>query len=79
MAAADVWWDRHPRSLSALGANEHLGRSPVDVIQGERRDLVGSHAELGQLSSGWRNPDAPWRFVRSPPSARRHHHLVDAS
>src|SRR6202044_40575 len=45
---ADVWWDRHPRSLPALGANEHLARSPVDIVQGERRDLVGPQAELGQ-------------------------------
>jgi hypothetical protein len=42
---ADVWRDRHPRSLTTLGANEHLARSPVDIVQGERRDLVGPQAE----------------------------------
>src|SRR5712691_5795387 len=45
---ADVWRDWHPRSLPALGANEHLAGSPVDVIQGEGRDFAGPHAELRQ-------------------------------
>lgn len=44
----DVRWYRHPRSLPALGANEHLAGSPVDIIQGEGCDLAGPHAELGQ-------------------------------
>ena len=43
-----VWRHRHPRSLPTLGANEHLAGSPVDIIQGEGRDLVGPQAELGQ-------------------------------
>ena len=33
---------------AALGANEHLAGSPVDVVQGEGRDLAGPHAELRQ-------------------------------
>jgi hypothetical protein len=45
---ADVWRDRHPRSLPPLGVNEHLAGSPVDIIQGEGRDFAGPHAELRQ-------------------------------
>ena len=37
---ADVWRHRHSRSLPTLGANEHLAGSPVDIIQGEGRDLA---------------------------------------
>ena len=40
--------DRHPPPLPALGANEHLAGSPVDIIQGEGRDLVSPQAELRQ-------------------------------
>jgi hypothetical protein len=39
---ANVRRDRHPSTLSALGTNEHLAGTPVDIIEGERRDLVGS-------------------------------------
>src|SRR5260370_1165962 len=45
---ADVREHRHPRSLATLGANEHLAGSPVDIIQGEGRNLVGPQAEPGQ-------------------------------
>src|SRR5205807_9782788 len=45
---ADIWRHRHPRALPTLGANEHLAGSPVDIIQGEGRDLVRPQAELGQ-------------------------------
>jgi hypothetical protein len=44
----DVWRDRHLRLLPALGADEHLAGSPVDVIQGEACDFAGPHAELRQ-------------------------------
>jgi len=46
--SADVWRDRHPYSLPALGANAHLAGSPIDIIQCKGRDLVGAQAELGQ-------------------------------
>src|SRR3984893_9981261 len=39
---------RHPCTLSALGANEYLAGTPVDIIERERRDLVSPQAELGQ-------------------------------
>jgi len=34
--------------LPALAVNEQLAGTPVDIIEGERRDLVGPEAELGQ-------------------------------
>jgi hypothetical protein len=34
--------------LPPLGANEHLTGSPIDIVQGQGRDLVGSQAEPGQ-------------------------------
>jgi hypothetical protein len=45
---ADVWRRRHPRSLPTLSANENLAGTPVDIIQGERRDFVGPQAEPSQ-------------------------------
>jgi len=39
---ADVWRHRHSDSLTTLGANEHLPRSPVEIIQGEGLDLVSA-------------------------------------
>jgi hypothetical protein len=45
---ADVWRRRHPRSLPTLCANENLAGTPVDIIQGERRDFVGPQAEASQ-------------------------------
>ena len=45
---ADVRRDRHPPSLPAFGANEHLAGAPVYVIQGKDRDLAGPHAQLRQ-------------------------------
>ena len=47
-SGANVCGHWHPRSLSTLGANERLARSPVDVIQGEGRDLIRPQAELAQ-------------------------------
>jgi len=49
---ANVWRYRHPCTLSALGANEYLAGAPVDIIERERRDLVGPQAELGQQLCG---------------------------
>ena len=64
---ADVWRERHPRSLPALGADEHLAGSPVDIIQGEGGDLVGPQAEPGeQHQNGIVAP--PHGLVRSQPS-----------
>ena len=37
----DIRRDRHPRPLPALGANEHLAGSPVDIIQGQGRNIAG--------------------------------------
>src|SRR6516164_6114462 len=45
---ADVWRDWHRRALPAIGTNEHLAGSPVDIINHEGRDLGGPHAELGE-------------------------------
>src|SRR5439155_24007626 len=45
---ANFWRYRHPCTLSALGANEYLAGAPVDIIERERRDLVGRQAQLGQ-------------------------------
>ena len=42
---ANVWRYRHPCTLSALGANEYLAGAPVDIIERERRHLVGSQAD----------------------------------
>ncbi|MGY3387683.1 hypothetical protein ACVWW6_000274 [Bradyrhizobium sp. USDA 3311] len=44
---ANVWRYRHSSALSALGANEYLAGAPVDIVEGERRNLVGPQAELG--------------------------------
>nr|WP_245283393.1 hypothetical protein [Bradyrhizobium sp. WSM2793] len=48
MAAPNVWRYRHPCTLAALGANEYLAGAPIDIIERERRDLVGPQAEFGQ-------------------------------
>jgi hypothetical protein len=45
---ANVWRYRHPCTLAALGANEYLAGAPIDIIERERRYLVGPQAELGQ-------------------------------
>ncbi|KWV55964.1 hypothetical protein AS156_05285 [Bradyrhizobium macuxiense] len=45
---ANDWRYRHPCTLSALGKNEYLAGAPVDIIERERRNLVGPQAELGQ-------------------------------
>src|SRR5215475_2660224 len=45
---ADVWGNRHPCALPTLGANAHLARSPINIIQCKGRDLAGPQAELGQ-------------------------------
>ncbi|MET4037355.1 hypothetical protein ABMB68_008839 [Bradyrhizobium sp. RT4a] len=45
---ANVWRYQHPCTPAALGANEYLAGAPVDIIERERRDLVGPQAELGQ-------------------------------
>ena len=45
---ANVRRDRHPCALSAFGTKEHLAGTPVDIIEGECRDLAGPQAELGE-------------------------------
>src|SRR5262245_6714792 len=47
-SCADVWRNRQPGALPALGANAHLAGSPIDIIQTEGCDLVGPQAEFGQ-------------------------------
>jgi hypothetical protein len=44
----DIWRDRHLRSLTAHGADEHIARPPIYIIQGERRDFAGPHTEPRQ-------------------------------
>ncbi|MCP1909484.1 hypothetical protein J2R96_001964 [Bradyrhizobium elkanii] len=61
---ANVWRYRHPCMPSAVGANEYLAGAPVDIIEGERRDLVGPQAQL-----------APATTVIAP----SHHHLSVAT
>ena len=45
---ADISRHRDPCPLPALCANEHLAGSPIDIVQGQGRDLVGTQAELGE-------------------------------
>ncbi|MCP3475744.1 hypothetical protein NLM33_36415 [Bradyrhizobium sp. CCGUVB1N3] len=45
---ANVRRYRYSCTLSALGANEYLAGAPVDLVEGERCNIVGSQAELGQ-------------------------------
>ena len=55
---ANVRRDRHPCALPALGTNERLADTPVDLIEGEGRDLVGPPAKLAGTSE-WRSPAVP--------------------
>lgn len=46
--AAPFLGHRHPCTLSALCANEYRAGAAVEIINGQRRDLVAPRAGLGQ-------------------------------